>query len=132
MSWDAVAKEVAALDDLAFASAASYTSASLAAFGRALVELAPGDATLYRFSIIDSAFGALHEDGRVTDANMGGNRYLVASTFGLLYAWSGRPMEPDYAFEHYVIDPKGVWTAHVIARFLTEVAGFLNPQEQTQ
>lgn len=129
MSWPGVATEVDALDATVFTSAASYAAASLFVRGHALVELAPGDMTLYRFSIIDSAHGALHQDGRVHGGNMGGNRYLVASTFGLLYAWSGHPMEPDYALEHYVVDDKGVWTAHVIARFLTELASFLNTQE---
>ncbi len=116
--------EVDSLDATTFDLAAAYSAACLVDFGHALVEFAPGDMTLYRVSIIDSQHGALHEDGRVRGGDMGGQRYVVGSTFGSLYSWSGTEVHHDYVTTHYVTD-RNPWTGRVLARFLNRLAEHL-------
>lgn len=117
--------EVDRLDAEVFDTAAAYAAACLIDLGHALVEFAPGDMTLYRVSIIDSRHGALHEDRRVHGGDMGGQRYVVGSTFGSLYSWSGNEIHHDYVTTHYVTD-HNEWTGRVLARFLTRTAELLD------
>lgn len=113
--------EVDLLDSTPFVMAAGWAMASLAVSGSTLVEIAPNDSTLYRVSIVDTAFGALHQDGQVSMGAMGGGRFLVASNHGPLYAWSGQSIHHSYVAEHYVTD-HSPWTARVLARFLNLLA----------
>lgn len=122
--------EVDAMPDEVFDVPALAAAHSLAERGCVLVELAPGDMTLYRLSIIDAHHGAIRELGpgrvRIGGGDMAGGRYQVASNFGSLYAWSGREIHWDYVLAHYVTDPKGEWTSRVLARFLTTLSRHLN------
>ena len=120
--------EVDELPDVAFTVPASWAAAQLRDLGHAAVEVAPGDTTMYRLTIVDAERGVMREDQVArsgSGAMMGGGRFLVASTFGRLYAWSGNPIHWDYVAEHYVTD-HSEWTARVIARFLTTLSNIMN------
>lgn len=90
------------------ARAARAAAICLADHGYWVGEIEPGDATRYSVMI-----------ARSDRAETG---YVMASNFGSLYPWRGRPtIHPDYAREHYVTNDNP-WTATVYALFLNMVA----------
>jgi len=92
-------------------SAARLFAYRLSEGGGAHVTLGPDDGTRYEFI-------ATKRSGTAPD----GPRYMVASSFGPAYPWSGTPtIHPDYAAEKWVHN-KNPWTAVVTALFLNLAA----------
>lgn len=76
--------------------------------GHALVDLTPGDATLYRISIIQ----------------MEGSRFWVGTQFGPSYEWGGHQMpDPGYVQDKWINPNQAAsWTAKVLCVFLSALA----------
>jgi hypothetical protein len=78
---------------------------------RVFVVLEPGDGTHYELLIATT--------------NRASAPYMVASNFGHLATWMGRPtVHPEYAATHFVT-ARAPWTATVFALFLNRLAEWL-------
>lgn len=108
-----------------FDSAALFAAGRLSSSDVAVVYLAPGDMTEYRFVIAKPpVFWAYGEERPA-------KYYYVTlcQSFGAGYEWAGHAISADYATEKWTNpgSPKGTraHTGAVVARFLTAVADHL-------
>lgn len=115
-----VVGRVAGLPSEPFEVAALWSVEQLVEHGRAMVRLAPGDATQYHLVVV--------APGPVLDC--GGEawerQYFVAlwmDSSGSVYPWTPGFTHPSYAAERWAGGQE--WTGAVVARFLNAVAELL-------
>ncbi len=110
------------LDMKAIGLAAAWAARELADSKSAMVDLAPGDMTLYRIIVLAPQFKWV---GSVTTAWSGGYIVALANCSGRTYPWMGHNHnDPGYVAEKWTEDAR-IWTGVVLATFLDRLAEHL-------
>lgn len=109
----------AQLDHDHIAEAAIHAGHALNSAGVAVLELTPGDST--RYDIVIARTPVWSHRGIEPPRN-----YMFSTSFGPVYPWRGNRMHFDYVLEKWVAN-KNLWTAVVLATFMTALAERLNP-----
>jgi hypothetical protein len=98
---------------------AQWAARMLNADGLAIVDLAPGDMTLYKIHVISPGQPKLTEFGAVAHTN--DYSVTLATSFGATYPWRGHRMEAGYVTDKWVNDDR-LWTGVVLTEFLNALA----------
>lgn len=118
---DAIAEAMGRLDLGRMEAAAIWAARQLDTRGVARVALAPGDMTLYCFTIVAPSVPTLDQDGVHLVTIQKDYEVTLATSFGATYAWAANAtVHPTYAAEKWANDGN-LHTGVVVAVFLNYV-----------